>query len=265
MQDTNALTETAIDEFEAGFTGEEAQEEREETIPETPAEPVEEETEGDTKPEEEAETEPQTEEKPAEAIEVTFLGEKMTVPLSEAPAYIQKGLNYDHLQGKLTKLEAQLSSTQGERAIISQMERYARANGATLADMVAQMKSFSDAKGVAETKTEAPDYFAQKAKEDWKAFMKAYPDITDPKNQLPQEVWQKISEGLTPRQALIEYKSSDFDRKMSEKDAEIERLKTEIETYKKNEQTRAKAPGSASSSGKNMADDDFLAGFSVGW
>jgi hypothetical protein len=63
----------------------------------------------DPKPEETEDSEPTTvQEKPAKGIKVKFLGEEKEVPEDEAPTWIQKGMNHDRLQEKLSEQQKAL-------------------------------------------------------------------------------------------------------------------------------------------------------------
>lgn len=202
-------------------------------------------------------------------IEVTFLGEKKVVPITEAVSLVQKGMNYDRVSAKVARLEAELAAPRARDGMAAQMSRYAKAQGVTVESLLSQMKSAADEKGIPAEAPAKSDYFMERAAEDWKDFMKTYPEIRDPTAELPGEVWDAINSGLTPRQAVAEYKAKQSGETMAQKDKEISTLKEQLAAAKatavKNEQTRAKAPGSVGSTAPGREEDDFLAGFSEGF
>ena len=62
----------------------------------------------ETPQEDHIETPQQTEEALPQAFKVKYNKEEMEIPYEQAPDYIQKGLNYDKVQGKLSTYETQL-------------------------------------------------------------------------------------------------------------------------------------------------------------
>ena len=87
------------------------------------------------------------------------------------------------------------------------------------------------------------------------------------KAELPQEVWNAINSGLTPRMALVEYKQKEFSGKMTEKDGiiaekdqKIAALEQEIKTLKLNAENKKKAVGSLTSTAESDDRTGFLGG-----
>ena len=272
-QDTNAaenIADNTADDFLEGFCGEETQAMPQDT---NAAEPQTQETAPESQPEEqdtnaEGEQEGSPEEgesEPAEqTIEITFLGDKRQMPLSEAAPLIQKGMNYDHLQERVTRLESELKAN----AVPPEIEAYAKTCGMTGQALIAHFGQLARNAGI--EVAASGGYMHQKAVDDWKDFMREYPDV-NPKTDLPQEVWDGINAGLTPRQALIEFKARGFEAQLAakdkeiadavaEKDKKIAELEKALETERKNNKNAQKAVGSLATSG-NGTDDDFLNAF----
>ena len=272
-QDTNAaenITDNTADDFLEGFCGEETQAMPQDT---NAAEPQTQETAPESQPEEqdtnaEGEQEGSPEEgesEPAEqTIEITFLGDKRQMPVSEAAPLIQKGMNYDHLQERVTRLETELKAN----AVPPEIEAYAKTCGMTGQALIAHFGQLARNAGI--EVAASGGYMHQKAVDDWKEFMREYPDV-NPKTDLPQEVWDGINAGLTPRQALIEFKARGFEAQLAakdkeiaeaiaEKDKKIAELEKALETERKNNKNAQKAVGSLATSG-NGTDDDFLNAF----
>ena len=272
-QDTNAaenITDNTADDFLEGFCGEETQAMPQDT---NAAEPQTQETAPESKPKEqdtnaEGEQEGSPEEgesEPAEqTIEITFLGDKRQMPVSEAAPLIQKGMNYDHLQERVTRLETELKAN----AVPPEIEAYAKTCGMTGQALIAHFGQLARNAGIEVAASDG--YMHQKAVDDWKEFMREYPDV-NPKTDLPQEVWDGINAGLTPRQALIEFKARGFEAQLAakdkeiadavaEKDKKIAELEKALETERKNNKNAQKAVGSLATSG-NGTDDDFLNAF----
>ena len=272
-QDTNAaenIAENTADDFLEGFCGEETQAMPQDT---NAAEPQTQETAPESQPEEqdtnaEGEQEGSPEEgesEPAEqTIEITFLGDKRQMPVSEAAPLIQKGMNYDHLQERVTRLETELKAN----AVPPEIEAYAKTCGMTGQALIAHFGQLARNAGIEVAASDG--YMHQKAVDDWKEFMREYPDV-NPKTDLPQEVWDGINAGLTPRQALIEFKARGFEAQLAakdkeiadavaEKDKKIAELEKALETERKNNKNAQKAVGSLATSG-NGTDDDFLNAF----
>ena len=272
-QDTNAaenIADNTADDFLEGFCGEETQAMPQDT---NAAEPQTQETAPESQPEEqdtnaEGEQEGSPEEgesEPAEqTIEITFLGDKRQMPVSEAAPLIQKGMNYDHLQERVTRLESELKAN----AVPPEIEAYAKSCGMTGQALIAHFGQLARNAGI--EVAASGGYMHQKAVDDWKEFMREYPDV-NPKTDLPQEVWDGINAGLTPRQALIEFKARGFEAQLAakdkeiaeavaEKDKKIAELEKALETERKNNKNAQKAVGSLATSG-NGTDDDFLNAF----
>lgn len=286
-QDTNA----ADDGFEAGFLnglGEEYAEDEAEQQDTNAAEPQEEETEesaeaGDTNPTEESPAEEATTEnpevdnnaaEPAAGLEVTFLGEKRQLTHDEAVTFAQKGMNYDRIESQLNdsraavaRLEAELTAPRAGETLMPLIKAYAKANGVSLQDLTNQMLEAVRVSGITVEKPEQSNYMREKAVRDWQDFMKVYPEIKNPQNELPQEVWNAINSGMTPRAALVEYRQKEFNGKIAEKDSviaerdqKIAALEQEIRTLKLNAENKKKAVGALGSTAEKDDKTGFLGG-----
>lgn len=266
-QDTNAVVETgdSLDGFEEGLMGDIEPEQDTsaggEQTPETAAEDTD--TEGDTEPNEEgtedsAEGEGKQEETPAlPGLEIIHLGEKKQLTHDEAVTLAQKGMNYDHVSQKVARLEAELSRAGTTMPPV--LEAYAKLVGGDVNSLLAQMQAKVAEAGIPISAPQQSNYFQEKAVSDWKDFLQAYPDIKDPQNELAKEVWDAINAGLTPRQAMIEYRSRDLEAQLAAKDQEIAELKKQQVIEKKNVENKKKATGPLGTAG-NGGGDAFLTG-----
>lgn len=290
-QDTNA----ADDGFEAGFLsglGEEYAEDEAEQQDTNAAEPQEEETEESTEaqdtnateesPKEEATTENPEEAKPEEIFEVTFLGEKKQLTHDEAVMWTQKGMNAEHtieqLNGQLennratiARLEAELTAPRAGETVMPLVRAYVQSMGSNMQEFTNTMLQAVRAAGITVEKPEQSNYMREKAVRDWQDFMQAYPEIKNPQNELPEEVWNSIKSGMTPRAALVEYRQKEFNGKIAEKDSviaerdqKIAALEQEIRTLKLNAENKKKSVGALSSTVEAPDRDDFFEGFLKG-
>ena len=290
-QDTNA----ADDGFEAGFLsglGEEYAEDEAEQQDTNAAEPQEEETEEsteaqDTNATEESPTEETTTEnpeadnnaaEPAAGLEVTFLGEKRQLTHDEAVTFAQKGMNYDRIESQLNdsratiaRLEAELTAPRAGETVMPLVRAYVQSMGSNMQEFTNTMLQAVRAAGITVEKPEQSNYMREKAVRDWQDFMQAYPEIKNPQNELPEEVWNSIKSGMTPRAALVEYRQKEFNGKIAEKDSviaerdqKIAALEQEIRTLKLNAENKKKSVGALSSTVEAPDRDDFFEGFLKG-
>ena len=286
MQDTNA------DGFVAGLGEEYAEEqpmEQDTNAPEAQEAETEETTEAENtneaeeQPAEEATNEnegsdtpeaAQGAEQPAAGLEVTFLGEKRQLTHDEAVTYAQKGMNYDRVEQQLTesratiaRLEAELTVPRADETFMPLARAYVKSMGSNMQEFANTMLQAVRAAGITVEKPTQSNYLREKAVKDWQDFMQAYPDIKNPQAELPQEVWNAINSGLTPRMALVEYKQKEFSGKMTEKDGiiaekdqKIAALEQEIKTLKLNAENKKKAVGSLTSTAESDDRTGFLGG-----
>ena len=213
-------------------------------------------------------------EQPTAGLEVTFLGEKRQLTHDEAVTFAQKGMNYDRVEQQLNdsraeiaKLEAELTAPRAGETMMPLVKAYAQSMGSNLQELTQNMLQAVRAAGITVEKPEQTNYMREKAVRDWQDFMQAYPDIKNPQTELPQEVWNAINSGMTPRAALVEYKQKQFDGKIAEKDGviaekdqKIAALEQEIRTLKLNAENKKKAVGSLVSTAESEDRTGFLGG-----
>ena len=284
MQDTNAFDDDFISGFNAGMDAEEQAEEQDTNVTEPQEEEFEEITEaGDTNPTEEGAAEEATTEQAEdtaedtvqnqpEGLEVTFLGEVRQLSREEAVSWAQRGMNAEHQQqqanARIAMLEAELAAPRAGSTLLPLMKAYAQANGSTLEGLTQSMMEAVRAAGVNVEKPAEGRYMREKAVQQWQDFMKAYPDIKDPKLELAPEVWDAIKSGLSPRAAYIEHRQKGFDKTIADKDAviaerdgKIAELEQKIKTLELNEKNRQKSVKSLKSTAEAPERDDFFDGF----
>lgn len=283
MQDTNAFDDDFISGFNAGMDAEEQAEEQDTNVTEPQEEEFEEITEaGDTNPTEEGAAEETTTEQAEdtaedtaqqpEGLEVTFLGEVRQLSREEAVSWAQRGMNAEHQQqqanARIAMLEAELAAPRAGSTLLPLMKAYAQATGGTLEGLTQSMMEAVRAAGVNVEKPAESRYMREKAVQQWQDFMKAYPDIKDPKLELAPEVWDAIKSGLSPRAAYIEHRQKGFDKTIADKDAviaerdgKIAELEQKIKTLELNEKNRQKSVKSLKSTAEAPERDDFFDGF----
>ncbi|MEG2204788.1 MAG: hypothetical protein RRY21_06475 [Oscillospiraceae bacterium] len=224
---------------------------------------------------------PPAEKPPAEppaALTIEKDGKPTEIPMEEAKALAQKGLEAERLiererqetARRISDLEIELAAPRANDQLLAVMARYAQAVGGTPEGLVEQMIAFAEQRGVAPVAVKKPDLAKFKEKrltEDWKDFFKAYPDVKDPEKELPKEVWDAMNAGLTPRQAYIEHTQHAHAQEMQQKDERIAALETELATVKKNEANKTKSPGSLRSAApaQKSEKDPFLEGLFEGF
>lgn len=280
VQDTNA-----DDGFVAGLNGDEYAETEAEEQDTNVSEPQEEESEEGTEEQDtnaaegsaaeettnettaEENTEAAAQNQP-EGLEVTFLGEVRQLSREEAVSWAQKGMNAEHQQqqanARIAMLEAELAAPRAGSTLLPLMKAYAQATGGTLQDLTQNMMEAVKTAGLTVEKPQESNYMRERAVEAWQDFMRAYPEIRNPKLELAPEVWEAIKSGMTPRAAYVEFKQKGFESAIAEKDAAIKEkdgkiaeLEQQIKTLKLNEENRKKSVGKLSST----AEKEDMAGF----
>lgn len=228
------------------------------------------EPENENEPEREPENEPEGE-KAEQTIRVKYNGEEKDVPISEAQTLIQKGMNYDKVNERLTNSkELQL------------LEHYARMNGMSrqqYVDFLEKNKNQAIARREAESlKQKYPDLpddvvremgelkaaaeEKRRSEEEqarvrstqeqmWREFVESYPDIKKGED-IPAEVREEIDKGKTPVEAMRQYELATARK-------EIEDLKLKLAAFENNKRTKEKAPGKMGGSGETES-DPFLSG-----
>lgn len=218
----------------------------------------------------------QTEQGAAEApqtVKLKYNGEEKEVPISEAIALAQKGMNYDHVKQELDDYR------QGKQSEVPILAEYARRSGMEYDAYVAmleqnadgyareQIKSriqnqFPDAdedvlNELAYTRARLEEYERRQTEDEtrrsetdkrlkpWRDFSKRYPDVDA--GALPEEVIHAIRDGATPIDAYQVHL--------------IAQLEHEKQTAEQNALAKARAMGSAKSDAAKEETDAFLAGF----
>lgn len=245
----------------------ETEEARETDTEEQPAADHSEQTETEAEP-----TETQTEtEKKAEAdhsFKLKHLGEEKEFSREETIALAQKGMDYDRIKGKLDEAHQQIASNAeaaefvnalAQEMNLSPAEFMLQARAGSLAkrenisideakrrlELDRREKAIAEKEAAAQTKaqeTQAQDARREKVRAELAEFAKVYPDVKV--DALPNEVYQSAASkqiGLTAAYALYL----------------AQEAKAALEAEKQNAQNKALAVGSASTSGKRSAADEF--------
>lgn len=211
-------------------------------------------------------------EKPGEGfLEITYMGEKKSLSRAEAQELAEKGMNLDRVREQLgemkaerARLEAELTAPRAEQSVLPLLRAYAKAAGGSMETLTAQMMQAVQQAGIPIEQPKAGTYLQDKAVSDWKAFLKAYPDIRDPRTELPKEVWERINQGATPVNAMIEHRQADILRQIAERDAKIKEFEQKEQAREQNEKNRKRAGGSLTSTAGGGEKDGFLFGFLEG-
>lgn len=215
-------------------------------------------------------------------FELKHLGETKNVNRDEVVTLAQKGMDYDRVTEKNTKLETQVSEQKQQLAQLTEhenaLQELAKQSGTTVEELVENMliavtksKYGIDDDGMAlervkldrerraldqERAALAPqkqEQEQQAANEKWRgecfdAFAKAYPDV-DPAS-IPNGVWEAFNRGETLVSAYARERNKALE-------AEIARMKSEQETRDRNAANAARSTGSQSSAGKTGSDEAF--------
>ena len=91
---------------------------------------------------------------------------------------------------------------------------------------------------------------------DIREFFQAFPNVKP--DEIDKSVWDGVNQGKSLKDSYQDYLHRKQD---AEKDAEIQRLKSELEAQKKNQENRAKTIGSQKSGSQEDAKDKFLEAF----
>ena len=216
-------------------------------------------TEPEREPENEPEKEPEREpegEKTEQTIRVKYNGEEKDVPISEAQTLIQKGMNYDKVNKRLTNSkELQL------------LEHYARMNGMSrqqYVDFLEKNKNQAIARREAESlKQKYPDLPDDVVWEMGELKAAAEEKRRAEEEQararsIQEQMWrefverEEIDKGKTPVEAMRQYELATARK-------EIEDLKLKLAAFENNKRTKEKAPGKMGGSGETES-DPFLSG-----
>lgn len=223
-------------------------------------------------------------EKPAEdTYTLKHLDETRTVGRDEVIALAQKGMDYDRIReqrdaaaSRLDEFEKWLKGVTGGKGLQEFRDDYdasamAKAQNIDKAVALERIKLERerrelDAERARVAEQQKTDRSALDGKErmmaDVQEFMKTFPDVaanmqTD-KDTIPAEVWERVRAGERLVDAYGAYKAK---KDAAAKDAEIERLKAELEAEKKNKKNAARSAGSQKSDGEIAAFDPIAAGW----
>lgn len=237
--------------------------------------------------------EPEAQSKPTpkpETFTLKHLGEERTVGRDEVIALAQQGMDYARIRDKLTESTSkydelynwmkQLAGNQSvedfmfnvevERAkamygIDNNMARERVKLDRERREFEAERKRAEDSKKTAEAQQTAQD----KIRTEYDAFVKTYPEVaskylTD-KSVIPDEVWADVRNGKSLTEAYSKYSAkkemSEAKKAAADKDAEISRLKAELEAEKQNKKNKSRSSGSMSTDGGGEEYDPIAAGW----
>ena len=216
----------------------------------------------------EAQTEDTNPDDAEEMFELTYNGQKVSLPRSEVITNAQKGLNYDHIKGQLdgiknSKTQRQLAQLAEEAGMpLDQYIDEVFANRRTrraqeLADT--EGISLSAAQRMIDTEEELASYKAkdkergdeEAKKAMYRKFFEKYPDVKV--DDIPPEVWDAVAGGEDITTAFTMHENK---RLRDEGNA----TRAEIEQLKRNESNKQKAVGSVRGSKAAVTGDAFLSG-----
>lgn len=188
---------------------------------------------------------------------VKFYGKEMELPVSELIANAQKGMDYDNLRQRY----------EAAAPAVELLTKYAQQNGMDLAQYVefaqqqlagqevqravAQGVPEQAAKELYELRQREAQRQAQLQAEQaqqqrlapYLALLKEHPGL----KELPQEVVQRIGQGMDPVAAYAAWETA--------------QLRAQLAAQKTAEKNKQSVPGSARGLGKDPGSDPFLAGF----
>lgn len=283
IDDGNDTIELNDEQIETPTTEPKPEDEPAATEPETNAE-------GEaTEPEAEPETQPEPTPEP-ETFTLKHLGEERTVGRDEVIALAQQGMDYARIKDKLAESTSkydelynwmkQLAGNQSvedfmfnvevERAkamygIDNNMARERVKLDRERREFEAERKRAEARQKDAETQQTAQN----KIRTEYDAFVKAYPEVASKylsdKSVIPNEVWAEVRNGKSLTEAYSKYSAkkeiSDAKKAAADKDAEISRLKAELEAEKQNKKNKARSSGSMSTDGGGEEYDPIAAGW----
>lgn len=227
------------------------------------------ETEQTSEEEETSEVEETQKEEPKK-LKVKYLHEEKELTEEEAIPLIQKGLNHDRILEQLNTLKADPRLTYFETLAKEQnmtTEQYIQSINDNIKSQKIQAiadskgwdydsaKEFYEAKEKA-TVAETANIQQQKEQEQQKAkvekenaeFLKVYPDVKV--NDIPNEVWELVKEGLPLLSAYIKYENAQLQSKLKNLEQKQENKKKAI------------VRGVTNHGSQEIAvEDDFMTGF----
>lgn len=209
------------------------------------------------------------------------LGKESTVGREEVIVLAQKGMDYDRQKGKYEALNQSITELGGVESLTDHEEflkELAASGGVSVEELIdssranilakrenidpsiargridlqKQEKALSVRESKLKEKTQA-DEIQSKRDADFLAFAKAYPDVKA--MDIPKEVWSEVAKGTSLIDAYGRHEAAQLK-------IENQRLRSELETARQNNENRQKAAGSQKTAGsKNTASDPFDEGW----
>lgn len=212
--------------------------------------------------EESEEVEEDTTETALEDLEVKFLHETKAlkdIPREELQAYVQKGMNHDRIQEKLTQAYDQIDDF---KDIANMFEMDMQTVIETLKNQYYENKANKEGRQVADVKREYESNKKDRNTKMYERFLDKYPDVKT--EDIPQEVMQAVREGEDLVNAYDKYTNTS---QTKAKDSEIETLKQQIAELQKkidvnnqNKKTKKKSVVKKTSNSSGVETDPFLDG-----
>lgn len=208
------------------------------------------------------------------------------VSYDDAPAWIQKGMDYDRVKNQLETLResektlqdaiakqkpfmeflalaSEQSGTTEEQLVEALHINLLKSKGMTESEARAEIRAAKAEKQVkdltaqkAEAEKKSEDDAQTRMQKDIEEFQKAYPDVV-----LTDEDIGKMGADIKKGVSMV---NAYRNMKDAAKDAEIAELKRQLEAAGQNKKNKAKTPGSMKDSGgqrKKTAEDDFFSAF----
>lgn len=203
-------------------------------------------------------TEPEQKTQEPYRLKVKFNHQEMEIPETEAIPLIQKGMNYDKTIERLNQLQ--------NDPRLSFVEELARESGMDVEQYLEEVRRYKlvqqnipeeYAREILENRKFREQFETERQQEQRKKaedamyadFLKEFPDAKP--EEITNEVWQKVSNGVPLKYAYME-------QKMNE-------MASKVKMLEQNQQNKQKAPVSTAvtSHGSESveSEDDFLAGF----
>lgn len=283
IYDVNDTVELNDEQIETPETEPKPEDESAATEPETDAEGKATETAA------EPETQPEPTPEP-ETFTLKHLGEERTVGRDEVIALAQQGMDYARIRDKLAESTSkydelynwmkQLAGNQSVEDFMFNVEvERAKAMYGIDNNMARERvkldrerREFEAERKRAEARqkdAEAQQTAQNNIRTEYDAFVKAYPEVASKylsdKSVIPNEVWAEVRNGKSLTEAYSKYSAkkeiSDAKKAAADKDAEISRLKAELEAEKQNKKNKARSSGSMSTDGGGEEYDPIAAGW----
>ena len=243
----------------------------------------------ETTPESQQETEqehPSGEEKPSEpansdVFDLKHMGTTTQVDRQRVTELAQMGLDYDRVKCQRDEFRRQADElrqykTENDELVdfIKDLAKQSGMSAEQLVNQYVQRNNVSQEvarERVAREKAErrlqqqeaqkAPKLTPEQEKKermnkDIREFFQAFPNVKP--DEIDKSVWDGVNQGKSLKDSYQDYLHRKQD---AEKDAEIQRLRSELEAQKKNQENRAKTIGSQKSGSQEDAKDKFLEAF----